>query len=491
MNNRRIVCNLSAACLSVVAILGSLSMAGQQVSRAGSRPNILLAIGDNWAYPHAGAYGDATARTPYFDRLAREGLLFTHAFCSVPSCSPARAVLLTGQAAHRLEDAANLHSYMTKNVTVYTELLAEEGYYVGHTGKGWSPGKYHESGWAENPAGKRFESFVEFLETRPEGRPFCFWLGVLQPHRPYAKDVGLEEGFSPDRLVVPACLPDTPEVRNDMLDYYEAVERMDRRVGEAIELLEDEGLLEDTIVLCTSDNGWQMPRGLANVYDTGTRVPLAIRWGQRLGPGSKTDQLVSLVDFAPTLLELAGLKPPARRDGHSFAGLLTGQPVAAADAVFLERERHANVRRGDLSYPVRAIRTHEYLYVRNLRPARWPAGDPAVYVSVGPYGDVDPSPTKEQILSNAGEPEFHKFYDLSFGKRPAEELYDLTQDPDQVVNVANRPKYAKVKRQLAARLERWMHDTGDPRVDPAYDEFDRYPYFGKRYDPDRLPTQPR
>ncbi len=222
-----------------------------------------------------------------------------------------------------------------------------------------------------------------------------------------------------------------------------------------------------------------MPRGLANCYDTGCRVPLAIRWGSRLQAGRKSDEFIDLTDFALTILDLAGLKPLPEMTAHSFADVLLGKPSATPrDCVFLERERHANVRRGDLGYPMRAIRTREFLYIRNVRPDRWPAGDPQLYWAVGDYGDVDQTPAKEFILQHADEPEIRKYFALSFAKRPAEELYDLRKDPAQLTNVAALADYAGTKRQLGERLDRWMRDTADPRVDPSYDGFDKYPYFG-------------
>jgi len=484
MENRMQWMGLVAALLC--ACCATSALAAQRLGQ----PHILLALADNWAYPHAGAYGDRTVRTPTFDRLAREGVLLTHAFCDVPSCSPARAVLLTGQATHRLEDAANLWSLFPRRLRVYPDLLKDAGYHVGHMGKGWAPGNFKESGWTENPAGKVFKSFAAFLEARPADRPFCFWMGIRQPHRSYAKGVGAAKGLMPDHVVVPPCLPDTPDVRNDILDYYEAVGRADQQVGEALELLQQQGLLEDTMVIFSSDNGWQMPRGLANVYDTGTRIPLAVRWGKRLPAGRKVDDLVSLVDLAPTFLELAGLRPLPPMDGRSLLDLLMGKSSDRRDAVFLERERHANVRRGDLTYPVRAIRTHQFLYIRNLRPDRWPAGDPQLYHAVGDYGDVDDNLPKQLILARAAEPEFKRFYDLSFAKRPGEELYDLRTDPDQLVNVAARPEYTAVKRTLGERIDQWMRKTADPRLDPGCDVFDKYPYFGPRFG-EAPPPKPR
>lgn len=443
------------------------------------RPNILFAIGDNWAWPHASALGDPTVKTPVFDRIAREGLLFDHAFCPVPSCSPTRSSLLTGRAAHQLREAASLWSIFRK-FAVFTEALSESGYDVGYTGKGWSPGKYLEYGWTRNPAGTEYDSFEDFMEKRDRTRPFFFWHGNV--------DVALGRwkygpeawgGMDPSSVVVPPNMPDTREVRESILAYYGGVQRQDAVFGEAVARLEEDGLLDDTLVIYTSDNGWQMPRGLANCYDAGTRIPLAMRWGNRLEAGRRVEDFVSLTDFAPTFLELAGAPNSGKMTGHSFVDVMLGRSSAIPrDHVFLERERHANVRRGDQSYPVRAIRTREFLYLWNIRPDRWPAGDPKAWMSVGNFGDVDGSWAKHFLLENRDDPEIRPFFELNFEKRPEEELYDLRRDPEQLNNVAGDPAYAETRRQLRARVEQWMRDTADPRIDPEYDGWDEFPYFG-------------
>jgi arylsulfatase A-like enzyme len=444
------------------------------------RPNILLVLGDNWGWPHAGVLGDPLAQTPVFDRIAREGVLFNAAFCPVPSCSPTRASLLTGRVAHQLADAASLWSKFERSHRVFTDLLREGGYEVGFAGKGWSPGNFTDFGWSDNPVGREHKSFESFLKTREPRAPFFFWLGNTDTARHRWRYEPEEwAGLDAARLRVPPQFPDDPAVRTTLLAYYASVRRMDQTVGEEIARLEKLGLLEDTIVIYTSDNGWQLPRGLANCYDTGCRVPLAVRWGHRLPAGRVLDELVSLTDLAPTVLEFAGLPVQPGMTARSLADLILGRadPVRR-DAVFLERERHANVRRGDLSYPVRGIRTKDFLYLWNLRPDRWPAGDPELYHSVGPFGDVDHSPLKELLLTGAGRPELARYRELAFGHRPAEELYALREDPQQLNNVAAVAAYAEVRRELRERVERWMRETGDPRVNPHYDGWDDMTYFG-------------
>ncbi len=464
---------------STARLAPAIFLGGSKVQPTDQRPNILFCLGDDYGWPHAGAYGDEVVRTPTFDRVAREGVLFHHAFCAAPSCTPSRAAMLTGQAPHRLAEGGNLHGFLPARFKVYPDLLEESGYRVGFTRKGWGPGNVEAGGRKRNPAGPSFDSFAAFLKTTDPAKPFCFWFGSNDPHRPYERGAGLKFGLKLEAVRVPRIWPDTPEVRGDILDYYFEVERFDREVGELLELLEAEHRLENTLVVITGDNGWPFPRAKANLYDAGTRQPLAVRWPARVNGGRTLDDFINLVDLAPTFLEAAGLEPLPEMTGRSFLGLLTGRnKPGERTRTFVERERHANVRKGDLSYPARAIRTREYLYIRNFRPDRWPAGDPEMHFSVGPYGDCDGSPTKDLILELAGEEKYASYYGLCFAKRPAEELYDLVRDPEQMTNVAAKPDYAGAKEKQREELDEWMRKTGDPRATSDDNRWDKYPYYG-------------
>ena len=436
------------------------------------RPNIVLLLADNWAWPHASYYGDPVVKTPVFDRLAKEGTVFTHSFAPNPSCSPSRSLLLTGQMTHRLGEAASLYGNLSPQVPAYTQLLEKSGYLVGFSGKGWGPGSPEKAGWKHNQAGVSYADFSSFLKARGQGQPFCFWLGSHDPHVPWNRGRERKATMNPAQVKVPAHLPDTAVVRDDILNYYCEVQQFDFECGEILAALAAAGELDNTIVVMTSDNGWQVPRGLGNCYDLGVRTPLAIRYPRRFKAGEVREDFVSIGDLAPTFLELTGLAIPSAATEKS---LLSKQ---RRSEMFLERERHANVRKGDLSYPVRGVRTAEYLYLRNFEPERWPAGDPEFYWAVGPYGDVDDSPVKQLLLRDKPQP----YFDLTLGKRPAEELYVLKSDPGQVRNVATDPKLAKVKSELAAKVQAWMVATKDPRATAPHTDFwDRAPYSGAKF----------
>ena len=467
---------LLVALSGVIALTNVIACA---VARADDRPNVLLCIADDWSWPHAGAYGDRVVKTPTFDRIAAEGVLFTRAFCAAPSCSPSRAAILTGQMPHRLEAGGNLWGYLPARFPVYPDLLERAGYVVGVQGKGWGPGRVVDR--ARNPAGTPGKPFDKFLAGVPEDKPFCFWFGSSDPHRPYDLGSGAEQGLKAAEVVVPPYLPDTPEVRSDILDYCAEVQRFDRQVGEMLALLERSGRLENTIVVMTGDNGMPFPRCKANLYDSGSRMPLAARWGAKGKGGRKVEAFVSLSDLCPTFLEAAGLQATAEMTGRSILGLVTGADDGAGrDHVFVERERHANVREGDRSYPSRALRTERFLYVRNLRPDLWPAGDPQVWKAVGPFGDIDPGPTKALVLSRRDDAAVAPFFRLACAKRPAEELYDLEKDPHQVKDVAADAAYAGTLKQLRTEMDDWVNRTADPRATAGGDNdaFDKYPYYG-------------
>lgn len=469
MRGRLLVLLLSAAAAVVAA---------RAQTQPTPRPNVLFVIADDWSWPDAGAFGNSAVRTPSFDRIAREGVRFNRAFAAAPSCTASRAAILTGQWPHRLEEGANLWGTLPAKFSVYPDLLEKAGYAVGLTGKGWGPGDFKAGGRTRNPAGPNFPSFAAFLDKVPADRPFAYWIGPSDPHRPYDAGAAREAGIKPAAALVPATLPDVPAVRGDLADYYFEIERFDRTLGDAMALLEKSGRLDNTLVIVTGDNGRPFPRDKANVYDGGAHVPLAVRWPARARGGLAADAFVSLSDVAPTVLEAAGLPVPAEMTGRSLLPLLEGREQPGRDRVFVERERHAYVRAGNLTYPVRAVRTADYLYVRNVSPDRWPAGDPVTVSSVGPYGDADHGPSKDFVLAYRDDPAIAPFYALAFAKRPAEELYALASDPHQLVNVIDRPEHAEARKRLRGMLEEWMKSTRDPRATSHADPFSAYPYFG-------------
>ena len=457
MPGRILSFSLIAACL-----LFSCKESAPASQPSPQKPNVLFLIADDWSYPHAGILGDAQVQTPTFDFLAREGALFHHAYTASPSCSPSRASILTGRYPHQNEGGGNLWSVFPGKFPTWVNGLEDLGYFCGKARKGWAPGNFKKGGYEHNPAGRHYDTFEEFYAQKEKDAPFSFWFGSSDPHRRYETNTGVKTGMRADLVEVPGFMPDVECVQNDILDYYFEVERFDRECGQIIRFLEEKGELENTLIIMTSDNGMPFPRAKANLYDYGTRMPLAMYWKGQIKAGTEVHDFVNFVDFAPTILAAAGAEIPETVSGNNLIKI-DGQ-IEGKEVVFLERERHANVRKGDLSYPMRGIRNHEYLYIRNFMPDRWPAGDPSVHRSVGQYGDVDNSISKFLVMNREGKEEGIDYFGLTFAKRPEEELYKVDQDPFQLNNLAADPAFEKIKNELSKDLMAWMKGEGDIRA---------------------------
>jgi len=481
-----------------------------------SPPNILVCISDDQSHPHASAYGSKFVDTPAFDRVAREGVLFTNAFSPSPGCSPTRAAFLTGQHDWRIENAGTHASSFPAKFATYPDLLEQAGYWIGYTGKPWGPGNWEEER-PRNPAGAEFNeveadppasgirnrdyaaNFQSFLDQRPEGKRFCFWFGCHEPHRRFEKGSGLAAGKQLDDVEVPPFLPDREEIRSDMLDYALEIEHFDTHLSRILETLERAGEIDNTLIIVTSDNGMAFPRAKANCYEYGIHMPLAIRWGGRVPPGRTVDDLIGFVDLTATILDAAGVAhpEPAELSGRSIVDLLTsdGEGVVdeSRDAVYSARERHSSSRYNNWTYPQRSLRTRDYLYIRNFKSDRWPAGDPQKYGEEGEleamhdaYQDIDASPSKTFLIENRDDPEIGRFFRLAVDKRPAEELFDIRVDPGCLDNLAIKPEHEQTRRDLAEKLEAYLRATGDPRVVGDGDVWETY----KRYSPIRSFPEP-
>lgn len=442
------------------------------LKRGRESPNLVVIVGDDWSWPHASILGDTTVKTPTFDRIAREGVLFENAFTPAPSCTPSRHAILSGQYHWRLGEGVNLGGSLPREVEVYPELLSNVGYHTGFSRKGTSPSQHRFRG--SDPLGERFDDFDTFLDKREPGVPFSYWYGAGEPHRPYDWGASRKRGMDLKGIDVPGFLPDNQTTRTDLGDYYLRVEKLDRLSGEILDRLEQDGELENTIVVMTSDNGMPFPRAKATLYDSGTRVPLAIRWGKKIPGGSRVTDFVSLTDLAPTILEALGFPIPSGMTGRSLLpGLLSGKSgriEEERDHVLTGMERHV------YPNPSRAIRTGDHLYIRNFVPELWPTGKPSGEEPIfdfkktpwptqpGAFShNIDPGPTK-QMMRTGDFPENRQ----AFEGRQAEELYDLKEDPEQLTNLLetadrNLPAELKtIRKELSDRLTRGLRQSGDP-----------------------------
>ena len=481
--------------------------------------------------------------TPHFDRVATDGALFLNALVPAPSCTPCRSAILAGQYFWQTGLGAILMGAVWDEdiPTFPLALEAERDYFIGHTYKVWSPGMTMNAPMggrrtAFNPTGYNFNQFSHwvtrhaaeygdgragieaakqamydetranvraFLDAVPDDRPFCYWWGPTNTHRTWERGSGKALwDIEPDELTgrLPAFLPDVHDVREDAADYLGECMATDVGLGILLEELDRAGASDDTLLVVSGDHGIPgMPRAKCNLYDIGCEVALAVRWPGRVQAGRVIDDFVNLMDLGPTFCEAGTLDPPETMSGRSLLPLLlsdrSGQVDPARDHVVTGRERHiAHARKGMLPYPQRAIRTSDFIYIINFEPDRWPVGDPIglegddrpaptaeqlAHDTFVTFRDMDASPTKAWLVTHREEQDVEPLYELAFGKRPREELYDLRVDPHYLHNVAAEPAYETVRADLEARLLAVLEEQRDPRLMEQPCRYEYEPYAGK------------
>jgi N-sulfoglucosamine sulfohydrolase len=440
--------------------LALLFLIGSAAPAAAGPKNVVVIIADDLGR-ELGCYGDPVAKTPHLDKLAASGTRFTHAFASVASCSPSRAAMLTGQPTHQCGQYGLAHG--THNTFSFATakglpaLLKPAGYRTASVGKlhvqpkAVYPFDAEIGGNARNPVAMA-EACRKWLAEAPD-KPFFLWVGFTDPHRAatgYANDGKYPADvprikFDPKAVPVPNHLPDTPEVRADLADYYQSVARLDDGVGRVLKVLADSGKADDTLVVFLSDNGIPFPGAKTTLYDAGIRLPLIVR-----KPGQAatvSDAMVSWTDLAPTVLDWCGLPAHKPHAGRSFLPVLEQKSPAGWDAVFASHQWHEVT----MYYPMRAVRTRTHKLIVNLaHPLEVPSAE-----------DLWKSPTWQTVLSRK-LPMLGKRPTEAFLHRPAVELYDLTADPDEVRNVAAESAQAATLADLRRQLEGWRTRTADP-----------------------------
>jgi uncharacterized sulfatase len=424
-----------------------------------TRPNIVWIVLDD-ASSNMGAYGDRQARTPNMDRLAREGVRFTNAFTHAPVCAPSRSGLITGMYP-TTTGAHHMRSQLINPPEVFTVYLRRAGYQVVWPGKTdfnfAVPTDTADPTRAltnDGPPGA-FDSRQDWTEQAPAERPFFAYvnLGVTHEsqvrlrHEAFAKVTARlkqEDRHDPARMIVPPYYPDAPEVRRDLANYYDLMTVADYRVGDILKRLDEQGLSDNTIVFLFADHGRGMPRAKRWLYDSGIRVPLVVRWPGRLEAGTVNDNLVSFVDFAPTVLSLAGAPVPTRFQGQVFLG----EKARRREYVYAARDRM------DETFDrIRAVRDKRFKYIRNFHPE-------LPYAQLISYNELNPSMQAWRKLYEEGK--LTGAAKLFFAAtKPREELYDTTADPDEINNLADSPKYKAIVAKMRRVLDEWIVDTKD------------------------------
>jgi arylsulfatase A-like enzyme len=453
---QRLVC--LALFLTIAFLVDRSSSA---VEQAENRPNFILFIADDMACEDCGPYGHPSIRTPNLDRLAAEGMRFDRAFLTCSSCSPSRASIITGRYPHNT-GAHQLHLPLPAEQITFPEKLKQAGYWTAAAGK-WHLGSAVKDRFHEVREGGT--KFVEVLRDRPQDKPFFLWLAFSDPHRPYQQGA-LSPPHRPSDAVVPPYLPDVPEVRGDLAQYYDEIGRLDGVVGEVLAELDRQGLAETTMVLFISDNGRPFPRCKTTVYDSGIRTPWIVRHPQLVKAASVCQSLVSSIDIAPTILELAGVERPSSLQGVSIGPLLSDPSAATRQHIFAEHNWH------DFDDHGRAVRDNQYKYIRNY------------YTDIPgtPPADAVRSPTYAVMQKMFAAAELNAAQRSCFVvPRPEEELYDLAADPHELHNLARDSAHAQALGRLRNELSAWQKTTTDQL--PASrrpDEFDRQ--TGERID---------
>lgn len=508
----RITCSLGSSLLITTCLGGEKEQP--------RRPNILIAIADDQSFAHTSFAGSRFVETPGFDRIARSGVYFMNCYASSPGSAPSRGALVTGRHHWQNEQSGQHGSSWMKKYVPFVDLLDAAGYHTGYTGKGVAPFRYaqnpSDSLWRkENAAGKAYNrhrygegghpdprsangisrtdylsNFEEFMEEKEPGQPFYFWYGGDEPHRGYEKDAWKRNGKTLSMAELPAFMPDSEETRGDLLDYAVEIEWFDRHLEAMLNLLDSIGELEHTIVIVTADNGMPFPRAKAHCYEYGVHVPLAISYPSHFPAERVVSDPVSFVDIAPTLLEIAGISEEGMMPitGRSLLRLLRSSQSGLGNKnrryVFAGRERHSSSRWNNLGFPQRAIRGGNYLLIWNMKPLRWPAGDPqalkpgveeellpmygldekGVHHSDWAFTDIDASPSKSYLIEQHSNDSVIAYFELAYDKVPEYELYNVSEDPSCLENLYGKKDYASVERKLKKELLKELRSTGDPRI---------------------------
>ncbi|TWT84346.1 Arylsulfatase [Planctomycetes bacterium CA13] len=481
---RPIAIQFRLAIYSMAAIAGA--WLGQAHGETTERPNFVFIITDDQSWQHAGCYGDTAVRTPSMDGLAEKGIRFINAYCASPSCSPSRAAILTGQDIFRLEKGGVLTGFIRDKFDVFPLLLENGGYSIGNTGKPYAPRTRDVPDTHEAPLGKRYNdrtasapkgisrvdyaaNFESFLDQTPQEAPFFFWVGISEPHLPHPSGLGTQQGISEHAIAIPDFYPNAADIRSGLSDYLAEIQWADKMIGRIIQTLEDRNLVDNTMIVFTSDNGMPFPRAKATLYDHGVRMPLIVRWDDQIQRGRVVTDPVSLTDWAPTFLELAELDVPAMMTGKSLKNVLLNSESGRVDHerefVVSAFEKHTLARPHNLGFPRRALHSENWTYIRNYEPNRYPAGHPQTLIpGWGTYGDIDPSVIKTFFMERQEDPKVKLFFELGFGKVPAEELYDKRVDAGMTRNLAAASTHQDVLKDLRGKLNDYLTANGDPRM---------------------------
>lgn len=517
--------------LLLFLILSSGTGLSQQQKNMSEFPNILFAISDDQSFAHTGFAGADYIKTPAFDRLATDGVYFSNCIAGSPGCAPSRSSLVTGRYHWQNEQSGQHAASWMKKYVPFVDVLSNNGYITGRTGKGVSPFRYaqneNDSLWRQTDAAgiehsrilytddplkderpadgigpvNYFENFRYFMENVRGDKPFFFWYGATEPHRDYELDSWKRTDKKIEDADVPGFLPEHTINKGDMLDYAVEIEWFDLHLQRMINYLEEKGELDNTIIIVTSDNGMPFPRAKANCYEYGIHVPFVVHYPKGFPGGRIIDDLVGFADLAPTIMEITGLRQDLMMpiSGESFLNLLestkSGQIETHRKYAFTGRERHSSSRYRNYGYPQRAVRSSDFLLIWNMKPNRWPAGAPqrikpgtksemlplygidslGKHHSDWAFTDIDAAPSKSFLIENMHVDSILPYFNLAHAKRSEWELFDIVHDPFCLKNLADDASCQMQFNELKGALIEKLKETNDPRITGADPEvFESY-----------------
>lgn len=429
------------------------------------KPNIVIYLSDDHGSEYLGCYGNADIQTPNLDRIAEEGMRFTHAFTPTPTCAPSRSTLYTGLYPAR-HGAMGNHTECHSTIETLPKLLRELGYRVAIAGKthvkpeelfdfeyigGFLPKreehsrKYRAEGLDTAPV----EDFLSSHSNENPDQPICLILSDSNPHVTWEPN----KIYDPDALSLPTYIADTPITRKALANYYQDITTMDSRIGDIDEMLEEYGYTDNTLFIYTTDHGSEWPHCKWTLYDTGIRLPFIARWHGEIPAATVTDAMISHVDLLPSLIDIAGGEPSKQMDGRSFTRVLYGQQQTFRDKIFGTHTRDGNMN----VFPQRCVRDNHYKYILNLMPEnRWTTH----------FTEVEGIPESHAEVWNSwvekakSDP---KTAELVYRTQhhPVEELYDVHADPDEFNNIAFEETSYSILEKMRADVQKWMQSQGD------------------------------
>ena len=430
--------------LAVALISISFSSIGQS-----KQPNFIIFIADDVSWDDLGCYSNTDVVTPNIDKLARRSIRFTNAYLTASSCSPSRNSIMTGRYPHNT-GAAELHTEPPMSMMSLPEALKANGYFTASSGK-FHMGKYIERGFdviyrrGEDIGNGGELSWVKTIEERPKDKPFFTWFAALDAHRSWGEN-DFSGTHDPESLNVPFYLVNGPETKQDLAQYYDEITRFDHYIGEVVNKLDSQGVLENTVIIIMADNGRPFPHSKTRVNDRGMKTPLLVYWPERIKEAKVTNSLISVIDIAPTLLSLASAEIPASVQGVSFKKLIEEPGGAFRNHVFAEHNWH------DYEAYERMVRSDKFLYIYNARPNQ-PQLGPADAVGSPSYAELNTLKASNKLSAIQA--------DIFATPRPVEELFYMETDSLQLVNVASHPGYAEELQKMREVLELWQTQTGD------------------------------